>query len=74
MPRVQVLDDTDAQIVSAIRAHIRKYGGGPTYRAIQDVTGISLANIHYRVRAKLAPAGLVTFTPNKHRTLSIPSQ
>lgn len=72
MPRVRKLDDTDEQIVSAIRAHIRKYGGGPTYRAIQDVTGISLAVVHYRVQEKLAPAGLVTFTPNKHRTLSIP--
>ena len=72
MPRTRHLDETDALIVSAISTYIRKHGSCPTYRAIQGATGISLDNIHYRVRAKLAPAGLVTFTPNKHRTLSVP--
>jgi DNA-binding Lrp family transcriptional regulator len=59
MPRSGDIDETDMRIVELIRECRDTTGKGPTYKDIGDTLGLFPSEVHYRVKSKLVPAGLV---------------
>lgn len=71
MARHRKLDETDRRIIDIIRDYRALTDEGPRLQDIADRADLKLGTVHYRINAKLVPAGLVKHDPWGRGTLEV---
>jgi SOS-response transcriptional repressor LexA len=68
---VNTLKEIDINVLNAVKKHFMNIPYAPSAREIADALNINSSGLIHESLARLRDGGLVTWTPNKVRTLAL---